>query len=213
MSILFFTICIDFFDTIFNYLITNDLIITQGLLMRNQKVYTDKLKKILTKDEFIQFKKDKFSLIDFGYKYVDEGDFKRAFKVFNIGIKLNGSDPDILNGIGVSLCELGRLNSSRLILIKTMKLYPEDAITLANIAGVYWKEENFDKAIYFYNQSIQIDPFVEETHINLINIYYERGDLFMSYISSLNFQKIFPNNEQAKEILNDVILDIGISFY
>ena len=179
--------------------------------MKNQRLYIKKLKKILTKDEFIEFRIDKDALIDLGCSYMEIEDYKKAFKIFSIGLKLIGYDIDILNGIGVSLCELGKFRVSKSVLEIANDLFPEDATTLANLAGVYWERGDLPLAIYNYNKSLKKDSSIIETHLNLINLYYEQGDLFMAYISTLNLLNIYPNDDQALAIRNDIIVDLGMS--
>ena len=134
-----------------------------------------------------------------GYEYMELGDYKKAFQIFSLVIRLNGNDPDSLNGIGMSLCELGRLKTSRAILEKTAELYPDDAITLANIAGIYWEEGDIGNSIHHYCKSLAIDESILETHFNLINLYYDQGDLFMAYIACLDLLKIYPDNIKSKK--------------
>ena len=181
--------------------------------MKNNVKYINKLRKILSRDEFDEFEHDKEFLIDLGCSYLEIEDFKKAFKIFSLGFRFIGNDPDILNGIGVTLCELGKLNISKQMLDIALELYPDDAITMANLAGVYWERVDFDKAIYYYNKSLEFDPTIVESHLNLINLYYERGDLYMAYIAALNLLKIDPDNPQAVEIRDDIIIDIGLSVF
>lgn len=175
--------------------------------------YIKKLQKILTNDELNCFKNNHESLIDFGCEYLEIGDYKKAFQIFSIGFRLNGFDIDVMNGIGVSLCELGRLKISKSILEKTAEFYPDDAITHANLAAVNWEQGDLDKAIYYYNKSIEIDPNIQETHYNLINLYYEKGHLFMAYITSLNLLNIDPYDKQAKAARDEILFDLGFSIF
>ena len=181
--------------------------------MKNNVKYINKLRKILTHDEFDEFIHDKEFLIDLACSYLEVEDFKKAFKIFSLGFRLIGHDPDILNGIGVTLCELGKLNVSKQMLDIALELYPDDAITMANLAGVYWERIDFDKAIYYYNKSLELDPTIVESRLNLINLYYEKGDLFMAYIAALDLLKIDPDNVQGIEIRDDIIIDLGISVF
>ncbi len=181
--------------------------------MNDKKKYLNKLTRILTREEWGKFLADTDSLIDTGYKYLEREEFKKAFKIFSMIIRLKGIDPDSLNGLGVALCELGRLKTSMVVLEKTVELFPDDAITLANIAGVYWDEGELEKAVYYYTRSLDIDKYISETHLNLINLYYEQGDLFCAYIACLNLLELFPDNIQAKETRNDLILDMGMCVY
>ncbi len=181
--------------------------------MNDIKQYSERLKKILSAEELTIFRKDRYSLIDFGYDYVDIGQYRKAFELFNIGVKLNGYDPDILNGIGITLCEMGRYKASVSILEKASQLYPDDAIILANLAGVYWEICEHEKALHYYYRSLRLDPSINDTHYNIISVYYEMGELLMAYISCLDYLEKFPPDEQIIELRNDIILNLGIAIY
>jgi tetratricopeptide (TPR) repeat protein len=181
--------------------------------MKDKKIYLDKLVKILSIKQLHESKKNKDKLIDYGYEYIESGEYKKAFKIFSTVVRLYGQDIDSLNGIGVSLCELGKYKISRLIFERIMELYPNDAITYANIAGLYWEQEDIERSIYYYYKSLEMDPTILETHFNLINLYYEQGHLFTAYIACLNLLNIYPENIQAKEIRDDIMMDMGISIF
>ncbi|MDY6968373.1 MAG: tetratricopeptide repeat protein [Spirochaetota bacterium] len=170
----------------------------------------DKLKKFISEFEFNE-NDDIENLIDLGFEYIEQNDFLNAFKVFKFGIKIDETNPDMLYGLGMSLCELGRYKASRIVFEKSVEIYPEDAIALANLAGAYWEEGEYNKAIHFYYRSLEIDSNIIETHLNLINLYYEKDDLYMAYITSLNLLELFPTNKQAKELRDDIIMSMAIS--
>ena len=60
------------------------------------------------------------------------------------------------------------------------------------------------------NKSLKLDPFIEETYFNLINLYYEQEDYFMAYISCLNLIEVYPENIEARETIDDLMVDMGI---
>ncbi len=182
-------------------------------MRKDMKLYHDQLKTILTSEQLGVFSTDRYSIIDFGYECVDCGEYKKAFQLFSIGVRINGYDPDILNGLGISLCEMGRLRASALILEKAIKMYPGDAVILANLAGVYWEAGDFDSAIYYYHKSLEYDDNLIETYFNLINLYCETGDLYIAYITCLNLLKLEPDNDEAIELRDEILLNIGISLF
>ena len=178
--------------------------------MIEEKTLVDRFKSILTEYEFNEYE-DIETLIDLGFEYIERSEFLKAFQVFKIGIRLDDSNPDILYGLGTSLCEMGRYKASRMVFEKGVELYPEDAIALANLAGAYWEEGEYNKAIHFYYRSIEFDSNILESHLNLINLFYEKDDLFMAYVTSLDLLEVFPANEQALELRDDIIMSMAIS--
>ncbi|OHD66368.1 MAG: hypothetical protein A2176_07765 [Spirochaetes bacterium RBG_13_51_14] len=164
-------------------------------------------------EELTELRENPSILIDTGYEYVEMGDYDKALKLFSIGAMLDNSDPDILNGLGITLCELGRFKKSKQILERSIRLNPNDAVTIANLAGVCWEMGEPEQAIYYYSQSMEINPDIEEIHFNLINLYIETGSLFMAYISCLTFLERFPDDGEAKELMEEILLNLAISTY
>ena len=171
----------------------------------------ERLKSIFPKKEFNELSQELESLIDLGYEYIEQEDYKKSFNLFSLGFRLDKSNLDIINGLGISLFELGRSSYSKRFFKKALDLYPEDAITLANLAGIFWEEGDYDSAIHFYFRSLKTDPFILETHLNIINLYYDQGDLYMAYIACLNLLDIYPSNDQAIELRDDIIMSMAIS--
>ncbi len=165
------------------------------------------------RDEFSELKEDRYKLIDRGYEYVESGDYHQAYRLFCMGTSLDNTDVEILNGLGIALCELGKLDESRQVLERAARLHSDDAITFANLAGVYWEVENYDLAIYFYNRALKIDSEVEETYFNLINLYIEIGALYMAFIVCCEYIEKFPEDDEARELMDDIILNLAISVY
>jgi tetratricopeptide (TPR) repeat protein len=130
-----------------------------------------------------------------------------------MGAASNHRDPDILNGLGITLCEMGRLHESRQVLKIAVDITPDDAITLANMAGVLWEMNDYEEAIHFYRKSLEADPEIEETHYNLINLYMETGSLFMAFIHCQDLINMNGESEEAREMMEDIILNLGISIF
>jgi tetratricopeptide (TPR) repeat protein len=164
-------------------------------------------------EELTELKENPSLLIDTGYEYVEMGEYDKALRLFSIGAMLDSSDPDILNGLGITLCEMGKFEKSKQVLERSIRLNPNDAVTLANLAGVCWEMGKPEQAIYHYNKSLEASQDIEEIHFNLINLYIETGALFMAYISCLNFIERFPDDGEARELMEEIILNLAISMY
>lgn len=164
----------------------------------------------LNPEELLELKNNSILLIDMGYEYVESGKYEEAYRLFTMGMSVDNSDPDILNGLGITLCELGRFHESKTILLKAINADPGDAVTLANIAGVCWELEEYDEAIYYYHQALKEDPEIEEIYFNLINLYIESDMLYMAYITALTFVKKFPENDEARCLLEDILINLAL---
>ncbi|HOW81859.1 MAG TPA: tetratricopeptide repeat protein [Spirochaetota bacterium] len=149
-------------------------------------------------------------LIDIGYEYVEQGEYEQAYELFRMGMSIDNTDLDIVNGLGITLCEMGKFEESKQVLEQALKNNPNDAITLANIAGVCWEIEDYDRAIYYYHQALQNDSEIEEIYYNLINLYMDNDMLHIAYITALEFVKAFPDSQDAKDLLNDILINMAL---
>lgn len=161
----------------------------------------------------IDIPNDPQDIADIGYEFIEMGMYREAYQCFCYGIALDDADPDLLNGLGISLCELGEFDKSRIILDRSLRIDPSNPITLANIAAVCWEQELYDQCVYYYNRSLEYGRDIEETHLNLINCYLEMGLLYMAFLACNDFMKLFPDHEEGKELMDDIILNMGISLY
>ncbi|MBN2077677.1 MAG: tetratricopeptide repeat protein [Spirochaetes bacterium] len=152
-------------------------------------------------------------LVDTAYEYVERGDYEQALALFTFAAVMDNGDPDILNGLGITLCEMGDYERSKRILERSIRLNPNDAVTLANLAGVCWEMGYPNQAVYHYTRSLANNSDIEEIHFNLINLYIETGSLYMAYISCINFLERFPDDEEARELLDEIVLNLAISMY
>jgi tetratricopeptide (TPR) repeat protein len=163
-------------------------------------------------DEIMLLRDNPLQLIDKGYDYIDKCEYNRAFKVFTAGAQVDKKDPDILNGLGICLCEMGLLKEAKQVLDYAIHIHPDDPVIFANMAGVLWEQSDYDSAVYYYNRAIEIDSEIEETFFNLINLYIETGSLFMALITCTRFIEKFPESEEALGLRDDIILNLGIAF-
>ncbi|MGL4371018.1 MAG: tetratricopeptide repeat protein, partial [Spirochaetota bacterium] len=103
----------------------------------NEKVkyLGEKLTKILSREELEAVNADVDQLIDLGFESVESGDYEKAYDLFMINMTMTGSSPDAINGLAISLCEMGNQDKALDVMKYAAGLYPDDAITIANLAG------------------------------------------------------------------------------
>ncbi|MCL2025378.1 MAG: tetratricopeptide repeat protein [Leptospirales bacterium] len=159
------------------------------------------------------FKKDSDPLIERAYELVEKEDYQEAFELFVFAASVDNENIEVLNGLGIALCEMGRLNESRVILERALRINDNNAATHANIAGVYWHLGNYEKALYCYQRAIDIDPAIEEVHYNMVNLYMDMNALYPALIRCFEFCEKFPQDPEGPELLSDIMLNLAISLY
>lgn len=180
--------------------------------VNEKKLYlSENLKKMLSREELDAVERDSDELIELGFESVENGEYEKAYSLFMTNMEVNGSSPDGVNGLAIALAELGHMEKALQVLNYAEKLYPSDAITIANLAGIHWELYEYEKSVYYFNKSLEINPRLIETHLNLINVYYESGDIYMAYIACCNAAKYFPDDDELTQVRNDLLIDMAIS--
>jgi tetratricopeptide (TPR) repeat protein len=182
---------------------------TVKILLQNDVTKSNPLKP----EDLSELQKNPSQLVDTGYEFIENGKYLEAFKLFKLGALIDNRDIDILNGLGISLCEMGHLEESLKILILADETMPEDAITLANIAGVYWELNEYDMAIHYYTKSIEADSDLDESYYNLVNLYMEKGATYMAFLTCQELLQLNAGNEEAQDLMSEIILSLAISNY
>ena len=164
-------------------------------------------------EDIEELKNNPDALVDKAYEYLERDEYIQALKLLSYCLSIDAEDPEILNGIGIALCELGELDNSKIILERAIRFHPDDALSYANLAGVYWEFDDYEKAIYYYKRSIDLDPEMSDSYYNLANLYSEIGLTYMAFMACDEFIKKFPDDPEGQELMDSVILDLALAMY
>ncbi|MCL1911045.1 MAG: tetratricopeptide repeat protein [Leptospirales bacterium] len=159
------------------------------------------------------FKKDSDPLIEKAYELIEKENYEKAFELFAFGASIDNENVEVLNGLGITLCEMGRLDESRIIFERALRMNDNNPATYANIAGVYWHLGDYEKALYCYQRAIDIDPSIEEVHYNIVNLYMDMNALYPALMRCSDFCEKFPQDPEGAELLSDIMLNLAISLY
>ncbi len=167
---------------------------------------------ILSNDEINSIVKNTDSLIDIAYDLIEIEEYENSLDLLKYSYELHGFTPDLLNGLAEVYSEMDDSNTALRIMKKAADMYPNDAVTLANTATLFWENGDFAKGIYYYNLAIKENSTLLDAYINLINLHYECGDIFIAFITCLKILQVFPNDRQILELRDELIFDMAISF-
>lgn len=178
--------------------------------LKNQDI-PDNIKNILSEEEISAILDDPSSINDLAYDLIEIEEFDNAYDLFSFGYSVNGMNCELLNGIAAIYTETGLPQNALKVLKKASSLFPDDSVTLANTATLYWENGLYAKAIYYYNKAIEKNNTLLDAHINLINLYYENGDIYLAFITCLKVLEIFPDDSQIIELRDELIFDMAIN--
>ena len=140
------------------------------------------------------------------------GYYKKAIKEFKKFIKLPYKFlPNIIDAIlMLSKCELkiGNIENAKKWLYEGMDIMPNAEI-VCELANIYAKTNEYDKAIYFYESALNISKptmqgfFIREEYyyliplLELVVLYYKIGDYDKSKIYHQKCKELYLNNEKV----------------
>lgn len=180
--------------------------------MMNTKTI-EKLAAVFDEDTLVDATENSDIILQHAYENMEIGMFKESARLFYLYLNEHEPSPEPMNGLTVCMYEIGQYENAMELINYTMSLFPDDAVTLSNKASLCWQMDNYEQAVYYYTLSIAMSPDLIDSRINLINLYRENGDILIAYTHILKLQKDYPQNEEVRELANDILLDIALMFY
>ena len=96
-----------------------------------------------------------------GQIFKDRGQYREALQAFEEGLALDSERTDILNLAGFCHFKLDEHEKAVERFAAILALDPSSAIDYANMAANYRAMGQIQKALYYYQQALAIDPAIE----------------------------------------------------
>jgi len=109
-----------------------------------------------------------------GQIYQDAGDNSRAVSCFIRASQLSPENPDVLNGLGLSLASLGKIKPALDAFSRAISLNPTKAETYNNLANLQTAQGSIDEAEKNYRRSLALRPGFAEAWNNLGVLYQQK---------------------------------------
>jgi len=172
-----------------------------------------RLDELLVINGIADIEKDVDRFIDIAYENMDNEAWVSAAQMFLTLLSYDDTSTEAMNGLGVCLFEMGNIEDAEYIINRALQESPDDPVTLANKASICWEMDMLEEALEYYRKALEYEPNLIEARINIVNLYRETGDIFIAYTKCLELSRAFPEDEEIKELLDAVILDLAILFY
>ena len=107
---------------------------------------------------------------------------------------------NVFNNLGVCYNKIEEKEKAREAFLKAVELQPGGILALYNLAGGYQCQGQFDKAVQYYRECVQIDPRKKSAWLGLAQCYAELRDPDAAREAIENTLELDPENEPAKKI-------------
>lgn len=111
-----------------------------------------------------------------GITYRDAGDLRKAKDSLATAYKINPIDDDVIETYATTCMSLGLYEETRFLCEDGLDLNPLNT-HLWNLIGVtYFKSENYNEAVAYFEQAVYINPYYVDALFNLRDTYDELGN-------------------------------------
>ncbi|BCO09360.1 hypothetical protein GF1_17360 [Desulfolithobacter dissulfuricans] len=105
---------------------------------------------------------DHLSLNVSGDHSFDEGDYRQAVSEYRLGLRLRPDDTNLLNSLGVALCEMNRLREAGRCFSRVLEQDPDDQMALVNLGYVRRLQGREQEAVAFFEQALVLKQQEED---------------------------------------------------
>ncbi|WP_457574791.1 tetratricopeptide repeat protein [Desulfolithobacter sp.] len=120
---------------------------------------------------------DHLSLNVSGDHSFDEGDYRQAVSEYRLGLRLRPGDTNLLNSLGVALCEMNRLREAGRCFSRVLEQAPDDQMALVNLGYVRRLQGREQEAVGFFEQALVLKQR-EENPDGLRDLALQLGRLY-----------------------------------
>ena len=114
-----------------------------------------------------------------GDAYYKKGEIDKAFKHYQIALKLMPDSPETHGNLGNAYAMQGKFDEALKEYTIALRLKPNDVGTHYNIGNTYYEQRRFDEAINEHMMALKLKPDYPEAHNSLGNVYLEQERFMM----------------------------------
>ena len=139
-----------------------------------------------------------------GRAYYNNSNFNLAEGWYKKAVELASANLDFINALGALYVQVDENEKAINTLENSLTQNPKQPEPLTNLGFVYAKQQQFDKAIFYYNKAISLDPDFEQALLNKAGVLNITGQKVASKQLLQRLLKLNPNNVMVKQLLQQM---------
>jgi len=145
--------------------------------------YYDKAKAEFTRSLEI-YPRNNYALYNYGVLEYHAGNPREALPLYRMAVQVDSNDYNSWNDLSIITFQFRQYDSALLCFNRLLRFNPKDARIVDAIGVIYGRKNESGKAIEFYKQALAINPAMEATYDNLIQVYLHQDDTVNARIYS-----------------------------
>jgi arylsulfatase A-like enzyme/Flp pilus assembly protein TadD len=149
---------------------------------------------------------DAASLATLGGYLQEAGNFERSAEVLQAALKLNPSEMEAYEKLGITYTRMGRYVDAHGMFDHMLSIAPNSATTYNNLGSLYLTERRYADAVQSLARAVAIDPALARAHNGLGVAYAQQGQMDQAIVEWQRALELRPdladaryNLEQAKK--------------
>ncbi|MFN3445530.1 MAG: tetratricopeptide repeat protein, partial [Bacteroidia bacterium] len=139
-----------------------------------------------------------------GRAYYNNNNFNLAEGWYKKAVELASENLDFMNALGALYVQVDENEKAIKTLESSLSRNPKQPEPLTNLGFVYAKQQQFDKALLYYNKAIALDPDFEQALLNKAGVLNSTGQKVATKQLLQRLLKINPNNVMVKQLLQQM---------
>jgi len=136
-----------------------------------------------------------------GLSYLNKNNYEKAVEWIEHALNTSSEFEEGLINLAICYGYLNKLDKSEEIFLRVLEIFPlRKYICYTNIGIIKSKQNKYEKAIYYFDKALEINPNSEEVLINKSTAYFDLGD-FNESLKIINIILDLNKNNQ-KAIIN-----------
>jgi tetratricopeptide (TPR) repeat protein len=155
------------------------------------------------------------SYLMLGVAFYHLGDWDAAISALQSGLQRYPDDPGLHYRLGLTLWEKSGKHSVVGEAVehfeKALQLYPRwlDKLPLSALGDMYYYSGNYARAVYWYEQLVEVASGSPAFYVDLAKAYKRSGDLMKAEKTLRQAIEQWPNRERFRFIIADIYLSLG----
>lgn len=139
-----------------------------------------------------------------GRAYYNNNNFNLAEGWYKKAVELASENLDFINALGALYVQVDENEKAITTLESSLSKNPKQPEPLTNLGFVYAKQQQFDKALGYYNRAIALDPDFEQALLNKAAVLNITGQKLATKQLLQRLLKLNPNNIMVKQLLQQM---------
>jgi len=135
------------------------------------------------------------------YMYLRQGQFGKAESVYRKLIVTITDDPALFSNLGMSLYSQQKLEESKQFYKKALELDTDRPGRFFSLGQIHYELKEFEEALDHFKRAVNMDPANLDYLLTLAHFYIDHGMRPDGYRLLEEIIAAFPENEEAKEML------------